>query len=255
MSEVQIGAQMYTVRDHTRTASDIARTCRRLKEIGYGAVQVSALGKIAEQELAKILDGEGLICAATHVSLEEMMDTSRCLAYHETLRCQFTALGGFRGKTLDQWKDFADRFTAVASNLSPHGLFAGYHNHSHEWSLVDGRRPIDILVDQLKEPAWFELDTYWVAYAGADPVAWIDRFAAQGGGRIPCVHVKDMQITVDGRQKMCEVGDGNLDWAGIVAACRRAGVRWYLVERDTGDLDPFESLRRSLENLQQMGLY
>ena len=59
----------------------------------------------------------------------------------------------------------------------------------------------------------------------------------------------------DREQKMCEVGDGNLNWARILEACRSAGVRWFLVERDQGDLDPFDSLQRSLENMQGMGLH
>ena len=53
---------------------------------------------------------------------------------------------------------------------------------------------------------------------------------------------------------MCEVGSGNLNWPRILDACRRAGVEWYLVERDSGDLDPFDSLKVSLDNLRAMGL-
>ena len=32
------------------------------------------------------------------------------------------------------------------------------------------------------------------------------------------------------------------------------GVKWYLIERDNGDLDPFDSLKISLENLNKMGI-
>jgi len=73
-------------------------------------------------------------------------------------------------------------------------------------------------------------------------------------GRIPAVHVKDMTITPDRHQKMCEVGAGNLNWPAILDACKSAGVRWYLIERDHGDLDPFKSLQISLENLNKMGI-
>ena len=38
---------------------------------------------------------------------------------------------------------------------------------------------------------------------------------------------------------MAEVGEGNLEWPAIIAACGR---------------DPFESLKISLENLKAMGL-
>ncbi|MEZ6191965.1 MAG: hypothetical protein R3C45_11865 [Phycisphaerales bacterium] len=57
----QIGAQMYTLRDFCKTPSDIAKTCAKLKQIGFGAVQASALGPIEAGELRKILDDNGLV--------------------------------------------------------------------------------------------------------------------------------------------------------------------------------------------------
>jgi sugar phosphate isomerase/epimerase len=53
---------------------------------------------------------------------------------------------------------------------------------------------------------------------------------------------------------MCEIGSGNLNWSGIIESCRSAGVEWYLVERDAGDMDPFDSLEVSLNNMREMGL-
>ena len=57
-----------------------------------------------------------------------------------------------------------------------------------------------------------------------------------------------------GEQIMAEVGEGNLDWPGILAAAKNAGVQWYIVEQDTCQRDPFESLKISLDNLKAMGL-
>jgi sugar phosphate isomerase/epimerase len=53
---------------------------------------------------------------------------------------------------------------------------------------------------------------------------------------------------------MAEVGEGNLNWEAILAACREAGVLWYIVEQDVCQRDPFESLGISLRNLRSMGL-
>ena len=250
----QIGAQMFTVQDYCKRPSDIARTCQQLKKIGYGAVQASALGPIDTAELKKILDGEGLICASTHMSLEELNDTDKCLSYHQTLDCHYTALGGFHSDRTEDWSQFAKDFTDVARKLADGGLHVGYHNHSHEWALLDTSRPINILTEQCGPEVYFEIDTYWVAHAGADPSAWINVIAALGPGRIPSVHLKDIQISAERQQKMSEVGAGNLNWPAILAACRNASVQWYLVERDAGDLDPFESLKISLDNLRAMGL-
>lgn len=254
----QIGAQMYTLRDHCKTPADIAKTCAKLSKIGFGAVQASALGPIEPTELRKILDDNGLVCAATHRSLEQMRDTPEALIEeHQILGCELTALGGFGSEKEGDWDDFIQSFNAAAARLNKDGLRVGYHNHSHEWTPFDTpenisaeRTPIHKLIEGLCDDVWFELDTYWVAHAGADPAAYIRRCA----GRVPAVHVKDMTITSDRIQKMCEVGAGNLNWPAILDACKAAGVKWYLIERDNGDLDPFDSLRISLENLNAMGI-
>ena len=95
-----------------------------------------------------------------------------------------------------------------------------------------------------------ELDTYWLQHGGADPAHWIGKLK----GRVPLVHLKDM--AVQGTTPiMAEVGEGNMNWEAILASCRAAGVRWYIVEQDICQRDPFESLRISLQNLRGMGLH
>ena len=256
-----IGAQTYTIRDHMQSPADMAKSFRRLRQMGYEAVQVSGQGEVEAEALAQMLQDEGLCCAATHVSLELMKDTAQCVALHEALQCRYTAIGGFFSAAgPDEWKRFVDAFNAVGQALAAQGLRVGYHNHSHELAPLDGAPAgvdatvLAMLIDQLDPSIWFEIDTYWIAHGGGDPVAWIDRAAASGPDRLPCVHFKDMAITTRREQQMCEIGSGNLNWPAILAACRNAGVEWYLVERDAGELDAFDSLEVSLKNMKAMGL-
>jgi sugar phosphate isomerase/epimerase len=250
MGKALIGAQLYTLRDFCKTPAEIASSCARVKAMGYDGVQVSGVGAIEPAELRRILAGEGLACAATHISLEQMEnETAKVIEEHRLWGCTYTAIGGFfpsAAWTLGLWQDFVRRFNAVAHKFKGSGVSIGYHNHSHELAPADGVRPMDLLIQAL-DPAsvWMEIDTYWIAHGGADPAAYIDKVA----GRIPCVHFKDMTITSRREQKMTEIGDGNLNWPRIIQACRKAGVEWYLVERDSGDLDPFDSLQRSVENM------
>ena len=127
----------------------------------------------------------------------------------------------------------------------------GYHNHSHELARFEGRKTaLHMLLEDLDESVWWEIDTYWITHGGGDPAQWIDKVR----GRIPCVHLKDMAIKTDRTQYMAEVGEGNLNWPRILQACRDAKVEWYLVEQDVCYRDPFESLEISLKNLREMGL-
>jgi sugar phosphate isomerase/epimerase len=256
----RIGAQMYTLRDHCQTVDDIARACQRLKAMGYDGIQASAgafntLDMDQVRRIARVLNDTGLVCGATHESLDNMRDkTEAVLEKHRILDCTYTAIGGYQahdGFTLDNWTRFAAEFNAVAGKLHEAQLRVGYHNHNHELRpLGDGRTPLGLLIDRCDDHVWFELDVYWIAAGLADPAAWIDRVA----GRIPCIHYTDGTIDADRQNLMCEVGAGNLNWPRINAASAAAGVEWYLVERDAGELDPFDSLEISLKNMRAMGL-
>ena len=50
------------------------------------------------------------------------------------------------------------------------------------------------------------------------------------------------------------VGRGNLNWAGILAAARSAGIERFVVEQDCCDGDEFDAVRVSLENLNRLGV-
>ena len=73
MKHSQLAIQFYTLRDFCRTASDFAASCKRVRAIGYEAIQISGIGPIPENEIVEILKGEGLTCCATH----EPADTVR----------------------------------------------------------------------------------------------------------------------------------------------------------------------------------
>ncbi|MEM1208520.1 MAG: sugar phosphate isomerase/epimerase [Planctomycetota bacterium] len=256
---IQYGAQMFTLREHCQTPADIAKSCAKVKAMGYEGIQASAAGfnGIDPVELKKILDDNGLVCGATHKGLDFLADTDAAVAYHEALGCTLTAIGGFGfgGQPREDWQAFCGSFSETAAACAAKGLRVGYHNHSHEWSpfglaehpesISPKETPIEMLVAGLDPPTWFELDVYWVTHGGGDPAAWIDRLA----GRVFALHYKDMTVSASREHKMCEVGAGNLNWPRIRAAAQGAGVEWVFVERDSGDMDPFDSLKKSIETI------
>lgn len=247
-----IAAQMYTLREFTKTPADIATTMKKVRKIGYEAVQLSALGPIPPKDLRKILDDEGLEVAATHVGFEKMRDNPQeVLTEHEILKCKYTAIGGMPGvyRNEDGYHKFAKEGTEVAKKLKAGGLTWGYHNHSFELEKFGGKTGLEILYSE-SDPKYFtaEIDTYWITHGGGDPAFWIRSVK----DRIPLVHFKDM--VVKGQPIMAEVGEGNLNWPEILKACKKAKVQWYLVEQDTCQRDPFESLAISFKNMKAMGL-
>jgi sugar phosphate isomerase/epimerase len=254
MSDSQLAVQLYTLRDFTKTPGDIAKTLHRVKKLGYDAVQLSALGKIGAAELAKMLREEGLRCCASHASLERMRDeTQAVIDEHLLWGCEYVALGYWESKdpSPKPWVELARVFNEISRKFEKGGIHLGYHNHSHELARYGDKTAMQILMENFSPEIFWLLDTYWIQHGGGDPAAWIDRVA----GRIPCVHLKDMAITPDRTQLMAEVGEGNLNWESILAACRRSGVQWYIVEQDTCQRDPFDSLAISLANARKLGLH
>ncbi|HET6427326.1 MAG TPA: sugar phosphate isomerase/epimerase [Phycisphaerae bacterium] len=255
MADMRSGAQLYTVRKFTQTLPDIARTFRKVADIGYTAVQISAFGPVDPKELAKLIADSGLAVAATHVGWNRFRDQlDAVIEEHKLWKCVHPAIGGLPGDyhTADGAKRFLDELAPISRKLAAEGMDFSYHNHNHELARCNGKTWLAMLYEQA-DPTTLkaEIDTYWIAAAGGSPAAWIRRCA----GREPLLHVKDMIITPDREIRMAEIGEGNLDWPGILEAARQGGVEEVLVEQDDCyDRDPFESLAISYRNLKAMGL-
>jgi len=252
MKKSQIAAQLYTLRDFTKTPGDIAATMKKVKQIGYDAVQCSALGPIDSIELKKIVDGEGLTICATHTSYETMRDNPQLVIDdHQLWECKHAAIGGLPGEYRtgeSGYIRFAQEASKVAKRLSDGGLVFSYHNHSFELERFGNRTALQILYSE-SHPKLFnsEIDTYWIQHGGGDSADWIRQLK----DRAKVVHFKDMAV-VDGKPVMAEVGEGNLNWSAIIESCIYSGTEWYIVEQDVCRRNPFDSLKLSLENLQAM---
>ena len=72
MAKTMIAAQLYTVRDFMKTPEDMAKSLKKVKALGYGAVQLSGNGPIDNKDMKKLCDDAGLIIAATHIGFEEI---------------------------------------------------------------------------------------------------------------------------------------------------------------------------------------
>ena len=70
---MKTGAQLYTVRLFTQTVPDFRETMRRVAEIGYETVQMSATGsEITPQIAREIADEMGLKIVLTHSDINRI---------------------------------------------------------------------------------------------------------------------------------------------------------------------------------------
>lgn len=252
MTSKILGAQLYTVREYAKTTEALNETLAKVKAMGYTTVQASALWHLPVEEIAAIAKSNGLQIVLTHMPYARFVeDLDGLVRDHALLGCGLAGLGGLppEFRNAEGYVAFAKQFAEIADELGKNGLKFSYHNHQFEFQSFGGKLGMDILLEHTNPETFkFTLDTYWVQAGGGNPASWIRKL----GNRIEAIHLKDFAI-IDEKPIMAEIMEGNLDWAGILPACEEAGVKWYLVERDAGPTDAFDSLRISYDNLRKAG--
>lgn len=237
-----LALQLYTVRNELR--QDFERTVHRVAEFGYAGVEPFHDMGITPEQAGALFRKLGLAVPSAH--LPAPLDDQR----DEVLEAA-AALGSSRVvsgyspeefSTLDGIYRCCDDFNEAGEAAAAAGLHFGVHNHWWEFTRVSGEYPWRILLERLEPEVFFELDVYWVATAGLDPVDVLTEL----GSRAPLLHVKDGPA-VQGKP-MTAVGQGTLDIPGIIAA-NAAHTEWLIVELDECATDMMQAVAESREYL------
>ena len=245
----QVAAQLYTLRDFCKTPEDVAQTFKKVRAIGYEAVQVSGIVAMPEAQLKEMLDGEGLVCCATHEQPQKILEeTQTVIDRLNALDCKYTAVpspGGYELNTEEQVLDFAKKMNAAGKAMREAGQVLTYHNHHFEFVKYGDRTMLEIFYGETDpQNLQGEIDTYWIQYGGGDPVGWCKQLQ----NRLPLLHLKDYGINKESKQpEFREIGYGSLNWKELIPAAENSGCEWFIVEQDTCPGDPFESLKMSFD--------
>jgi sugar phosphate isomerase/epimerase len=147
--------------------------------------------------------------------------------------------------SLDKYKEIAEKLNRAATLCKEAGLQLAYHNHDFEFKDWNGTTGYDILLKDTDPSALkFELDLYWAVRAGKDPI----KLFQENPGRFAMWHVKDMnKVTKD----FTEVGTGSIDFKKIFEKASLAGVKHIFVEQDKITIDPYVSVKTSIDYIRQ----
>ena len=262
-----LGVALYTVRDQMQ--ADAAGTLKAIADLGYRYVETGllpALGpalKAAGLKQAsayaptylvtgnrKAWTGAGEMLPESY-TWNQAIDEAKAqgLEYLVIVYLMKAERGG-----LDVYKDLAARLAKAGEACRKAGLGLAYHPHAFEYELIDGVRPIELLLNETpKEALGLELDTFWSSIAGVDPVKMVQTYA----GRVPLVHLKDKAKGTpvqydEGKvphEAFKETGRGEVNFGAFLPAAARAGVKYYYVEQDYSAGSPLDSLRTSRQAL------
>ena len=248
----EIGLQLYTIRDFMKTEEDIRESFQKMRKYGYTQGQTAGCA-IPYADFGRIAKEEGIQIVGTHDNFDMMVnDFEQSLENHKLLDTTNMGIGGKHYNSVYEVEDFIEKANMVGEKAARNGMKFTYHNHSHEFhKWENGKTTMDMLVEGLDpDTTSFVLDTYWVQHGGGDVRYWIEKLA----GRIDILHLKDMKraLVKDNVQQITEVGNGNLNWELILDTAEKTGVKYYVVEQDTGyAVNCFRSIKQSADYLRK----
>ena len=218
-----------------RTLEPLEAQFELLAGIGYKQVEPFG-GLFSDPQMLKTqLEMHGMSAPSAHVGLDRLRaDPVAAVGLCRDLGIRTIYAPapppGERDGGEAEWTALGRELDSIGKVVTAEGLKFGWHNHHWEYAkAADGRRFIDILLQQAPDLLW-EADLAWVVRGGADPVAELKRYA----GRIEAVHVKDIApagqcLDEDG---WADPGHGVLDWSILVPVLREIGVTQFVAEHD-----------------------
>ena len=250
---------------------------------GFGGTELGPAGYLPESPVAlrRELEGRGLalvgaFCPLTlhdpaqaAVSVRAALDLARLLAELECPTLVAADAGDERRRAVagrvtaadslqeDDWRRVGEGLATLAAGCAPLGVRVAFHPHAGTY--VETEAEVDALLGATPpEAAGLCLDTGHLVYGGADPVAVCRRYAA----RVWHVHAKDVRgdvlrqvrgagtayATAVGHGVFAPLGDGDVDFRGLLGALRDAGYDgWIVLEQDVrlGDPWPAQDPRRN----------
>ena len=257
------GLALYTLRD--AMTENAETTLQTVAGDGYAYIEAAGYeeGKfytMTPQDFKSFCEGINLIPVSTHQGSVTLENAEQMIADVKAAGFQYFVIpvppmGMF---TFDQetmtmgMTGTVEELTKILNTLGEQCNTAGlqllYHNHDFEFKKNEnGIVPIDYLLENTNsEYVNFQMDLYWVTKAGADPVAYFEKYP----GRFKLWHVKDM----DDEGKFAPVGEGKIDFKRILAEKEKSGMQYYFVEQDqTFNHTPLEAIKISHQGLETIG--
>lgn len=244
-----IGLQLYTVRKELER--DFSGTLAKIAAIGYREVEFAGYFNNSPEAVKNALEINNLTAPSAHISLgairenlSETIKTAQVIG-HKYLICG--NLPSAERISLDNYKKIAALFNSAGEICRKNGIQFGYHNHDFEFQAIDGKIPYDVLLAETDSNlVKMELDLYWIAKAGRNPLKYFRDFP----NRFMLLHAKDMDNSP--KKNFTEVGRGVINFREIFAEAKKAGVKHYFVEQDQTAASPFESIGISYDYLRKL---
>ena len=212
----KINLQLWSVRDFLE--KDFFGNLEKIKNMGYSGVEFAGYYDIPKEEMKKRLLEIGLNPISSHVGFSNLTDRLDSeLSYLNELGAKYIVCPGADIKTIDSALKHAEAFNKIGEKAKSAGLILGYHNHAHELELEDGKYPLEVFFENT-DPSLviMEPDLYWVAYAGLDPIEFLNKHLK----RASIIHLKQIKNLTT--KENVNAGSGIIDFSKIMEMASHA---------------------------------
>lgn len=248
------GLQLYTLRDVL--PNDPKGVLKEVSLYGYKQIESYEGPKgmfwgMSNTEFKNFMDDLGMAIVSSHCDInkdfQKKVDEAVAIGM-KYLICPSVAAQ----QTVDDYKKLAAQFNQCGEICKKAGIRFAYHNHDHDFKMVEGQLAQDIYM-QNTDPALvdFEMDIYWVVTAGEDPVKWFEKYP----NRFPLCHIKDRKknVPLSDHDASCIVGQGQIDFTTILKAGQKNGLQYYIVEQERYDnTTPLQAAREDAAYLKKL---
>ena len=259
-----LGLQLYSLRAQTKESTTGALDLA--KSYGVREVELAGTGDLTPEKFAAELKSRGLVPVSGHFGYALFdKDVAAVIRDAKTLGLKYVnvpypPVGQDKMFSEELARKTAAKFNEWGEACKKAGLRFGYHPHGLEFRPTaggNGETVFDILVRETKpEFVSFQMDVYWVFYAGQDPVKLLEKYP----NRWVTLHVKDMLkglatgVHTGGTPPTAKVtvGQGQIDYPAVLRAAQKAGVQHYFLEDETPT--PLQCIPDSLKYLRALKL-
>lgn len=234
-----VGMELWTYR--TLLKSDTPGTLGRIRELGFRDIETASFYGRTAEEFSALVKQKGLTCSSLIFEYERFAnDLPGVIRDAQTIGTHYLITSNIPHSGQLSEEDVhaaAASFNRWGEEIKRNGLSFGYHPHGFEFVHTSTETLFDVLAKQTNdELVTFEMDAFWFAHGGADPVCYLEKYA----GRFELMHLKDVakgtptDLTGSAPDEASvPLGKGQLDWAAIFHAADRAGVKVYFIEDES----------------------
>jgi sugar phosphate isomerase/epimerase len=242
--------------------ADVPAGLDLVKSEGFAIVETAGTYKLTPQQFRAQLDAHGMKAVSSHFGYDALQSNlPRVIADAKALGSANVVVANVPHEgVFDEAvaRRTAADFNAWARVLKASGIRFLYHPHGGEFQpLPGGGDGFDVLIRETDPNlVFFEMDVFWVAYAGQDPVSLLARYP----GRWKMFHLKDVRKgartgVFTGHAPIGDfvaIGTGQVNWPAVLAEGRKAGIEYSFIEDESSD--PGKNIPLSVHYLESITL-